>query len=213
MAVAGPSEPVMVRRKEKKFGIWVNTDSVLVDSAPSFYAVATSAPFTDGHHATPKICAIKASRSGARSGRSAQPCIFGRLRISPDAVVRIREDEGTSTQHPRRTRLRWISRRCSAPPSRCRPNLTEGDYLTRIFPDPERLWSFRSSRRLSTFGKSGSSWFLYNMSRQQPLLVRADVSCHCHRRRLGRVDGFSTVARKLTATRARYTASLLPSRS
>jgi len=45
VAVAGPSEPVTVRRKEKKFGIWVNTDSVLVDSAPSFYAVATSAPF------------------------------------------------------------------------------------------------------------------------------------------------------------------------
>jgi len=47
VAVAGPSSPVMVRRKERKLGIWVNTDSVLVDLAPSFYAVATSAPLDD----------------------------------------------------------------------------------------------------------------------------------------------------------------------
>ena len=44
ITVAGPSQPVTVRRKEKKLGIWVNTDYVDVDLAPSFYAVATSAP-------------------------------------------------------------------------------------------------------------------------------------------------------------------------
>ena len=44
VTVSGPSEPVNVRRKEKRFGIWVNTDAVEVDHAPSFYAVATSGP-------------------------------------------------------------------------------------------------------------------------------------------------------------------------
>jgi uncharacterized protein (TIGR02186 family) len=47
IAVSGPLEPVTVRRKERKFGIWVNADAVEVDAAPSFYAVATSAPFSD----------------------------------------------------------------------------------------------------------------------------------------------------------------------
>ncbi len=42
MTVSGPSEPVIVRRKEKRFGIWVNTEAVEVDHAPSFYAVSTS---------------------------------------------------------------------------------------------------------------------------------------------------------------------------
>lgn len=42
VTVAGPSEPVTVRRKEKRFGIWVNADAVEVDSAPSFYAVSSS---------------------------------------------------------------------------------------------------------------------------------------------------------------------------
>ena len=45
IAVSGPTEPVLVRKKNRRFGIWINTESVLVDSAPSFYKVATSAPF------------------------------------------------------------------------------------------------------------------------------------------------------------------------
>ena len=47
VAIQGPSEPITVRRKEKRFGIWVNTQSVDVDAAPSFYAVATSAPLDE----------------------------------------------------------------------------------------------------------------------------------------------------------------------
>ncbi len=46
VTVEGPSTPVAVRRKARVAGIWVNTDSVLVDSAPSFYAVATSGPLS-----------------------------------------------------------------------------------------------------------------------------------------------------------------------
>ena len=43
VTVAGPDLPVTVRRKDRRAGIWVNTDSVEVDAAPSFYAVATTA--------------------------------------------------------------------------------------------------------------------------------------------------------------------------
>ena len=37
-----PSIPLVIRRKERVAGIWVNTASVTVDAAPSFYAVATT---------------------------------------------------------------------------------------------------------------------------------------------------------------------------
>lgn len=47
VTVAGPDTPVTVRRKERKFGIWVNADAVNIDAAPSFYAVASSAPLQD----------------------------------------------------------------------------------------------------------------------------------------------------------------------
>jgi uncharacterized protein (TIGR02186 family) len=44
ITVAGPSLPVSVRRKDRRFGIWVNTDEVRLDAAPTFYAVATTGP-------------------------------------------------------------------------------------------------------------------------------------------------------------------------
>ena len=47
VTVAGPEQPVMVRRKDRRLGIWVNTDAVEVDAAPSFYAVATSGPMEE----------------------------------------------------------------------------------------------------------------------------------------------------------------------
>ena len=45
VTIAGPSEPISVHRKSKVLGIWMNTDTVEVDAAPSFYAVATSSNF------------------------------------------------------------------------------------------------------------------------------------------------------------------------
>ena len=47
VTVTGPSEPVIVRRKARVFGVWANTEAVEVDAAPSFYAVATSAPLAE----------------------------------------------------------------------------------------------------------------------------------------------------------------------
>ncbi|MDZ4085659.1 MAG: TIGR02186 family protein, partial [Tabrizicola sp.] len=44
VTVEGPSSPVAVRRKDRVAGIWINNASVRVDSAPSFYAVATTGP-------------------------------------------------------------------------------------------------------------------------------------------------------------------------
>ncbi len=47
VTVAGPDLPVTVRRKDRRLGIWVNTDAVEVDAAPSFYAVATNGPLNE----------------------------------------------------------------------------------------------------------------------------------------------------------------------
>ena len=47
VTISGPNEPVTVRRKDRRLGIWVNVDAVNVSSAPSFYAIATSAPWDD----------------------------------------------------------------------------------------------------------------------------------------------------------------------
>jgi len=44
VVLKGPVEPILVREKQKFAGIWMNADSNRFRSAPSFYAVASSAP-------------------------------------------------------------------------------------------------------------------------------------------------------------------------
>ena len=44
ITIKGPPRAVTVRRAERRFGIWVNTESVTVRQAPSFYAIATTRP-------------------------------------------------------------------------------------------------------------------------------------------------------------------------
>ncbi|WP_347303324.1 TIGR02186 family protein [Croceibacterium sp. TMG7-5b_MA50] len=44
VVLKGPTEPVLVREKQRWFGIWVNADSTAFRSAPSFFAVASSRP-------------------------------------------------------------------------------------------------------------------------------------------------------------------------
>lgn len=44
IVVRGPAEPLTLRQKERIAGIWVNTRAMRFESAPGFYAVATTAP-------------------------------------------------------------------------------------------------------------------------------------------------------------------------
>ncbi|MCP4819202.1 MAG: hypothetical protein GY883_08440, partial [Shimia sp.] len=165
IAVSGPQGPVTVRRKERKFGIWVNVDSVDVDAAPSFYAVATSAPFPealsnveDQRH---KVSIPRAIRSvGA-------PMNVKDAQSFTEAVIRIRESEGlyqmleNEVQFDQQTLFRTS---ISMP-----ANLTEGNYPTRIF-------LTRGGRVVSTLetvidvNKVGLERWLFDLSRQKPLI-------------------------------------------
>jgi uncharacterized protein (TIGR02186 family) len=44
VVLKGPTEPILLREKEKRFGIWINAHSTAFRSAPSFFAVASSKP-------------------------------------------------------------------------------------------------------------------------------------------------------------------------
>ena len=47
VVVKGPVQPIVVREKQKIAGIWMNADSHRFQSAPSFYAIATSEPISE----------------------------------------------------------------------------------------------------------------------------------------------------------------------
>jgi len=129
IAVSGPSAPVTVRRKEKLFGIWINVESVEVDSAPSFYAIATSAPFkdtlTDTEDLRYKVSIPRAIRSvGA-------PMNVKHAETFAEALIRIRTASGLYQMNPGTVELQQetLFETSVALPS----NLTEGLYTTRIF--------------------------------------------------------------------------------
>ena len=47
ITIKGPPRSLRVRHKERRLGIWMNTDSLAVRQAPSFYAVATTRPLDE----------------------------------------------------------------------------------------------------------------------------------------------------------------------
>ena len=73
VTVSGPSEPVVVRRKDRRYGIWINVEAADVDAAPSFYAVATSAPWKDVITNTEDLRHKVSIPRAASSARSAAP--------------------------------------------------------------------------------------------------------------------------------------------
>lgn len=44
VVLRGPTEPIVVREKQRIAGIWVNADSIDFRSAPTYYAIASSRP-------------------------------------------------------------------------------------------------------------------------------------------------------------------------
>jgi uncharacterized protein (TIGR02186 family) len=164
VAVSGPSKPLLVRRKERKFGIWVNTDTVEVDSAPSFYAIATSAPWdqavTDTEDLRHKISINRAIRSvGA-------PMHIENAQSFSDAVMRIRKKSGLYQLRENTVAVdqQTLFRTSIEMPA----NLTEGNYKTRIF-------LTRNGQVVSDFEtdidvrKVGLERFLFALSRENPL--------------------------------------------
>ncbi len=47
VVVRGPAQPLVVRRKDRLAGVWVNRDSMRFEKVPGFYAVAATRPIHD----------------------------------------------------------------------------------------------------------------------------------------------------------------------
>lgn len=165
ITVEGPDRPVTVRRKERRFGIWVNVEAVEVDAAPSFYAVATSGPWSevishteDLRHA---ISVPRAIRSVGAPAGVLDPQAF------TDAVIRIRRAGGLYIRREGAVDLReaTLFDTAIALPA----NLTEGLYTTRVFLTRDRA-VVSTFETVIAVRKVGLERWLFMLSRQQPLL-------------------------------------------
>lgn len=168
VTVEGPPSALTIRRKERVAGIWVNNASVRIDSAPSFYGVASTGPLgltllrTEDQRyritlpGTIRAIGISAEAANSNEFLEALLRIYqreGRYRLSEDTV---RFTEAT------------LFRTDIILPA----NLTEGDYRVRIF-------LVRGGRvidhqeRVIGVRKEGLERAMFNMAHRQPLLYGA----------------------------------------
>lgn len=127
VTVSGPSQPLVVREAARAFGIWVNRAAVEVDAAPSFYAVATTAPLALALSDTEDL------RHAVTVGRAirAVGVDVGNRDDFLDALLRIRAAEGRYLLLEGEVELDQgtLFRADIGLPA----NLVEGDYALRVF--------------------------------------------------------------------------------
>jgi uncharacterized protein (TIGR02186 family) len=163
VTVAGPDRPVMVRRKDRRLGIWVNTDAVEVDAAPSFYAVATSGPMTDVLRDTEdlrhRITIPRAIRSVGATVDDSPAFTEALMRIRERSdLYQVLEGEVDLEQDT-------LFRTAITLPA----NLTEGDYEAHIFltRDGTVIDEYITTIPVK---KVGLERWLYNLAHEQALL-------------------------------------------
>lgn len=165
ITVEGPSEPERVRRKSRVFGIWINTDVVVIDQAPSFYAVATTGPFSEVVSDTDDL---RNSISIPRAIRSVgAPQTVDKAQDFTDALIRLRGAKGFYRMSEGGVRLtdQTLFRTDVDLPA----NLVEGNYKTRIF-------LLRDKKVVSLYEKTifvrkvGLERWLFRLAHHQPAL-------------------------------------------
>ena len=163
VTIAGPSEPASVRRKERRFGIWVNTEEVTLGNAPTYYAVATSGPLDE-------VLGVRANLLH----RITVPSLLSSLTV-PDSVVdasayvsamiRVREAAGVYQVLEEQVIVdqdTLFRTRIALPAA-----LTEGAFPTRIFLTRDGVVVSRYDTTIDV-RKVGLERWLYTLSRENP---------------------------------------------
>jgi uncharacterized protein (TIGR02186 family) len=165
VTVEGPSTPLVIRKKDRRAGIWINTESVTVDKAPSFYAVATTGPLrsilSETEDLRHQITLNRAIRAIGLSSEAPEPENF------LSALQRIRKKSGTyrvmlgAVEFTEETLFRTDFQLPA--------NLTEGEYHVRIFLTRGGAVVDEQDRVIGV-RKEGLERYLFNLAHDQPLI-------------------------------------------
>lgn len=165
VAVTGPPEPVIVRKKERKFGVWVNDAGVKVDAAPSLYAVATTGPLRDILSFTDDLRYRIGIENLVRYIGETHDVEY--KKDYPEALVRLRRAQGSYFEIIGGVKVtdETLFETSVALPA----NLVEGDYRARIFllRDKGVVDVYESSIEVR---KVGLERWIYTMAQEQPAL-------------------------------------------
>lgn len=165
ITVLGPSSPVTVRKKDRVFGIWANAESAVIDSAPSFYALASTAPLTD------ILTDASNSRSNVTVDNSIHIAAGPRGIADPDAyreaVIRLNRDRGVYFDMIGEVEM--VGKTLFQTNIQLPANLVEGNYTARIFLTRagEVIDDFQTGIRVQ---KVGLERWIYNLAHENSLI-------------------------------------------
>lgn len=165
VTVEGPSAPTIVRKKARIAGIWINDEAVQIGRAPSFYAIATTRPLAEALSETDNLrYQVTIPRAIRAVGISAQ------AKDAPgfiEALIRVKTEADQYRLSERSVQFseQTLFRTDVVLPS----NLIEGLYRVRIFITRGGVVVDQTERRINV-RKEGLERFLFNMSREQPLI-------------------------------------------
>jgi uncharacterized protein (TIGR02186 family) len=165
ITVEGPSVPLTIRRKDRRAGIWINTEAVNVDSAPTFYAVATTGPLTsilkDTENLRYQITIPRVIRAVGITSEATEAgeFVLAMLRLR-DAAGLYRTDQG---------KVEFLEQTLFRTDVILPANLTDGEYRVRIFLTREGR-VVDSQERIIGVRKEGLERFLFNLAHDRPLV-------------------------------------------
>lgn len=165
VTVQGPVRSVIVRRKARRAGIWMNVEQVRVGRAPSFYAVASSAPLERALSSTEDVRhAVSIPRVVRAIGA---PAALPDAPAFTEALIRLRSAEGLYQLHEGTVVVtqETLFRSTVALPA----NLTEGFYTTRVFLTRDGRVIDMVETAIDV-RKAGLERWMFNLAQEQPLL-------------------------------------------
>jgi uncharacterized protein (TIGR02186 family) len=165
----GMAQPLLVRRKSNVAGLWVNTDAVGFESAPSYYAIVSTRPIEEiADTALLEKHAIGLEQvrlaPAAKSVIDTQPA---ELKSFKDAVIRLKQKDGLYLKED--YAVIFIGRGLFRSSLELPANVPVGPLTARVylFREGELLSTFQSRVRLE---REGIELWLYRFAMRQPVL-------------------------------------------
>ncbi len=165
IVVRGPTENVVVRRKERVAGIWMNRDTVEFEDVPAYYTVTSNRPLEEiaqiNFRALHQI-GLDALRLNARGDLPDDE-------VAPfrEALIRIRVRDGLYSDGV--GTMKFLSNRLFSAPLHFPANVPEGSYRAEVF--LIRDGAVISAEQTPLFvNKSGFQWQINHYAHAQPEL-------------------------------------------
>ncbi len=174
VVVQGPVRPVMVRRKERVAGVWVNHDSVTYPNVPGYYAIASTRPL----EVTAEADTLKALRIGIENigpGAPIARAIDGTTQILPPdeetafwkALIRNKRRDGLYINVP--GGVTFLGQTLFRATVNIPANVPVGLYTAKVYllQDGEIVDTISSPLYID---KRGVERFIFRMAHSDPLL-------------------------------------------